>query len=262
MRRLWGEGSLREFGVERRRLVAGGLAALGILVPLTIGATGDDISPGWAMVWSSFGLACLLGAFVAFDWSQRESLRSRLAAWEPAVQQMRGATLRLEQIQRRLTEIDANTHEIRALKHLVNEERHNLSLVAAGMVEVRGIIDNEQVNLGAIANALHDVRVDTQRTIEQAEQVFGEVHTFSEIVQALRSHLDALSTKFAVLDERSLSEQNNLGLVASGLDGVRRAAQGVERFEARQAAFEDVLVSLSDQIDALNASSKLRDKVA
>jgi len=248
---------LRQLRVERRRLVAGGLAALGIAMPLVIGATVSDISPGSAMVWSSFGLACLLGAFVAFDWSQRESLRSRLAAWEPAVQQMRGATLRLEQIQRRLAEIDTNTHEIRALKHLVNEERHNLSLVAAGMVEIRTIIDNEQVNLGAIANAVHDIRVDTDWTGEQAEQVFGEVRAFSEITQALRSHLDALSAQITVLDERSLSEQRNLGLVASGLDGVRRAARGVERFNARQAAFEDVLVSLSDQIDVLHVTSTL-----
>ena len=261
MRRRRNDLPLQEFGVGRWGLVAGGLAALGILVPLTIGAKVDAISTGWAMVWSSFGLACLLGAFVAFYWSQRESLGSRLAAWEPVVQQMRGATLRLEQIQRRLTEIDANTREIRALKHLVNEERHNLSLVAAGIVEIRGIIDSEQVNVGAIANAVHDVRVDIRRTTEQAEHVFGDAHAFSEIVQALRSHLDALSTKFAVLDERSMSEQNNLGLVASGLDGVRRAAQGVERFEARQAAFEDVLVSLSDQIDALNASTKIRDEL-
>ncbi|WP_157222366.1 hypothetical protein [Novosphingobium sp. AP12] len=247
--------------MERGRLVAGGLAALGVVVPLVIGAAVDNVSAGIALMCSSFGLVCLLGAFVVFDWSQREDLRGRLSAWEPVVQQMRGATLRLEQIQRRLAEIDANTHEIRALKHLVNEERHNLSLVASGMVDIRGIIDNEQVNLGNIANAVHEIRVDTGRLAEQAGDAFDEVRAFSEIVQALRSHLDALSAKFAILDERSLAEQRNLGLVASGLDGVRRAANGVERFESRQAAFEDVLVSLSDQIDALTASSTLRDKV-
>jgi chromosome segregation ATPase len=252
---------LLEFVKGRGRLVAPGLAALGIVVPFVIAAAYDDLTPRLALMLSSFAVACLAGAFIVFDRSGRD-VRTRLAAWEPAVQQMRGATLRLEQMQRRLEEIDANTHEIRSLKHLVNEERHNLSLVAAGMVEIRGIIDNEQANLGTVANALHEIRSDTGRLSEQAGRVFDEVRGFNEIVQALRSHLDALSTLFAALDERTLAEQRNLGLVASGLDGVRRSAVGVERFESRQAAFEDVLVSLSDQIDALKAASMQRGEVA
>jgi hypothetical protein len=34
---------------------------------------------------------------------------------------------------------------------------------------------------------------------------------------------------------------------------VRRASQGVERFEARQAAFEDVLIAIADRIDTINS---------
>jgi hypothetical protein len=243
-------------------LVAGGLAGLGILIPCALAATAVDVTPRAALLSSASGLVCLLAAFVIFNWSQREGLRDRLASWEPAIQQMRGAALRLDQIQRRLGEIDTAIQEIRAIKHLINEERHNLSLVAAGMVEIRGIIDNERVNLGAIANAVYEVRNDAARVSEETARVFGDVRGFIEIVEALRSHLDALSVKFLSLDERSLAEQHNLGLVASGLDSVRRAARGVERFEGRQAAFEDVLVSLSDQIDVLNASLEQRGEAA
>jgi chromosome segregation ATPase len=201
----------------------------------------------------ALGLACLLGAFVAFDWSQREGLRSRLATWESTVQQMRGANLRIEQLQRRLAEIDMHSDEIRALKHLLNEERHNLSLVASGMVEVRAIIDREQINLGEVANAVHGIRNDTAQIHEQTKRMFAEANDFTEIVQALRSHIDALSVNLGVLDERTLTEQRNLGLIASGLDSVRRASQGVERFEARQAAFEDVLIAIADRIDTINS---------
>ena len=253
---------MQVISLARWRLIVCGLVVLGSLGPVVALLTSETISPRSAMLWFSFGLICVVAAFATFEWSERSSFLKQVASWETAVQQMRSAGLRLEQMQRRFVELDANTNEIRAFRHILNEERHNLSLVASGMVEIRGAIDKEQTNLGTLATAVHDLRSDTTRLTDQAETVFADVGAFGEIVVALRAHLDAVSSRLFGLEKQTAAERTNLGHVASGLDALRHSTNGVERFEARQAAFEDILVSVADQIDALRDALPTSDQAA
>lgn len=240
--------------------VAGALSLCGMVVPLLVALASPAMTVRAMALWNGLGLLCLVAAFLVWEVSSRHSVRRRLSAWEHVIQQMRGTSLRVDTMQRHMGDIEKKAGEIAPLKQLLNEERHNLSLVASGMVEIRAIIDTEQANLGSLANGVHEVRATSDQLYAEVRRFSTEVGDFNEIVTALRMHIDGLSSNLALLDERGAIEQKNLGLVAAGLDTIRRSTSGIERFDARQAAFEDSLVLIADRVDALNGTTPDRGK--
>jgi hypothetical protein len=212
--------------------------------------------------WNGLGLLCFLIAFIVWEWSDRTGVRRRLASWEQVIQQMRGAILSFEQMQRQIADIDKKLGEIGPLKQSLNEQRHNLSLVASGMVEIREVIDMERANLGALSAGVHEVRVASDQRDRDIERFSVAVHDFNEMVSALRTHFDSLSLTLSLIEERTVAEQRNLGLVAAGLDAVRRSASGIDSFNSRQAAFEDALVLIADRVDALSTAVSTRELAA
>lgn len=225
------------------------LAASGAIAPLVITVAVPAITARQAAALDGVGLLMLVAAFLLWEWSDRTFIRRRLTSWEQVIQQMRGTNLRLEKMQRHMADMDVKAAEIAPLRQLLNEERHNLSLVASGMVEMRGIIDAERANLGALANGVHDIRRVAERLDQDTTLLSASVHDFGEVVVALRTHLDALSSSLVLVEERTVNEQRNLGLVAAGLDAVRRSASNIDNFLARQDAFEDSLVLIADHVD-------------
>lgn len=240
------------------RWIAGALALLGVLVAPLVAALTPAMGARQAVAWSGAGLLLMLIAFVIWQWSDVTGTRRRLASWEQVIQQMRNTGFRLDQLQRHAADLDRQVKSIAPTRQLLNEERHNLSLVASGMIEIRQIIDTERTNLGALAAGVHEVRVASEQRDLQTERFAVEVRDFAETVQAVRSHLDALSSGLASVDERLVAEQRNLGLVASGLDTIRRSASGVEAFGTRQAMFEDALLIVADRVDAMEAAPSVR----
>lgn len=245
-----------------RRVVAGILATLGAAIPLFMAAFSPAVTSREVAGWNGLGLLCFLVAFVVWEWSDRTGVRRRLASWEQVIQQMRGAILSFEQMQRQVADIEQKLGEVGLIKQSLNEQRHNLSLVASGMVEIRESIDTERANLGALSAGVHEVRVASEQRDRDVGRFSVEVHNFNEIVIALRTHFDSLSSNLSLIEERIVAEQRNLGLVAAGLDAVRRSASGIDRFSSRQAAFEDALVLIADRVDTLNASVSTQELVA
>jgi methyl-accepting chemotaxis protein len=175
----------------------------------------------------------------------------------PMLAQARSAGSRLDQLQRRIVELQAIPAALHQIESLMNGERHNLSLVAAGVAELRDVVDGERVNLGKIASAVNELREAEAGRAAATSTAVAKVEEFDDMMETIHVHLSTLSDRIDGIATALEGERRNLGLVAGGLDSLRRSVAGVEALNTRYAALSDGLVMVADRVDALAAPSTI-----
>ena len=230
---------------------------LAILAPAIMITALPSPSSKFTALLACFGLVLVSAVFArSIDRMQRadEAVEEQM---RPVLAQARSAGSRLDQLQRRIVELQAIPAALDQIKSLINGERHNLSLVAAGVAELRDVVDGERTNLGKIASAVSELREAEAGRASASSTAVAKVEEFDDMMEAIHVHLSTLSDRVDNIATAFEGERRNLGLVAGGLDSLRRSVVGVEALNARYAALSDGLVIVADYIDALAPPSTI-----